>query len=74
MNSGLTIECMKKNPDGALPVLESQLLIRLSKKFDDYQLTIRRVSHDGLAVFGGDKKEVEHIVQKTWESADEWFY
>lgn len=56
MKIELTIDRMKKLPDGAIPALESDLLKR------------------GLTVFGGDKKEVEHIVQETWESADEWFY
>ncbi|MCU6368107.1 DinI family protein [Enterobacter quasiroggenkampii] len=74
MRIALTIDRMKKLPDGVIPALESELLKRLSKQFDDCQLTIKRASTDGLTVFGGDKKEVEHIVQETWESADEWFY
>ncbi|ELP5693894.1 DinI family protein [Enterobacter ludwigii] len=74
MKIELTIDRMKKLPDGAIPALESELLKKLSKQFDNCQLTIKRASNDGLTVFGGDKKEVEHIVQETWESADEWFY
>ncbi len=74
MKIELTIDRMKKLPDGAIPALESELLKRLSKQFDDCQLTIKRASNDGLTVFGDDRKEVEHIVQETWESADEWFY
>ncbi|HCM9647149.1 TPA: DinI family protein [Enterobacter bugandensis] len=74
MKIELTIDRMKKLPDGAIPALESELLKRLSKQFDECQLTIRRASSNGLTVFGGNKKEVEHIVQETWESADEWFY
>jgi len=74
MRIALAIDRMKKLPDGVIPALESELLKRLSKQFDDCQLTLRRASNDGLTVFGGDKKEVEHIVQETWESADEWFY
>lgn len=74
MKIELTIDRMKKLPDGAIPALESELLKRLSKQFDECQLTIRRASSDGLTDFGGDKKGVEHIVQETWESADEWFY
>lgn len=74
MKIELTIDRMKKLPDGALPALESELFKRLIKQFGGCQLTIRRASNDGLTVFGGDKKEVEHIVQETWESADEWFF
>lgn len=74
MEIELTIERMKKLPVGAIPALESELLKRLSKQFDGCQITIKRASNDGLTVFGGDKKKVEHIVQETWESADEWFY
>lgn len=74
MKIELAIDRMKKLPDGAIPALESELLKRLIKQFDECQLTIKRAGNDGLTVFGGDKKEVEHIVQETWESADEWFY
>ncbi len=47
------------------------------RDIDDYKLTIRRTSNDGLSVLGGadgDKKRVEQILQETWESADDWFY
>ncbi|KFA83214.1 MULTISPECIES: DinI-like family protein [Enterobacter] len=74
MKIELTIDRMKKLPDGAIPTLESELLKRLSKQFDDCQLTIKRAGNDGLTVFVGNKKEVEHILQETWESADEWFF
>ncbi|MCK7355754.1 DinI family protein [Enterobacter kobei] len=74
MKIELTIDRMKKLPDGAIPALESELLKRLSEQFDECQLTIKRASTDGLTVFGGDKNEVEQILQETWESADEWFY
>ncbi|HEJ1246542.1 MULTISPECIES: DinI-like family protein [Enterobacter cloacae complex] len=74
MKIELTIDRMKKLPDGAIPALESKLLNRLCKQFDDCQLTLERASNDGLTVFGGDKKVVEYIVQEAWESADEWFY
>ena len=74
MKVEFTIDRMKKLPDGAIPALESELLKRLSKQLDDCQLTIKRAGNDGLTVFGGDKKEVEQILQETWESADEWFY
>lgn len=65
MKIELAIDRMKKLPDGAIPALESELLKRLSKQFDNCQLTIKRDSNDGLSVFGGDKKEVEQIVQET---------
>ncbi|MCK2177988.1 DinI-like family protein [Enterobacter asburiae] len=65
MKIELTIDRMKKLPDGAIPALESELLKRLSEQFDECQLTIKRASNDGLTVFGDDRKEVEHIVQET---------
>ncbi|HDK6126452.1 DinI-like family protein [Klebsiella quasipneumoniae] len=74
MRIELSIDRMKKLPDGAILSLESELFKRLSKQFHDCQLTIKRAGNDGLTLFGGDKKEVEHILQETWESADEWFY
>lgn len=74
MRVELTIDRNKKLPDGAVPALEAELLERLSKQYNDCKLTIKRASSDGLSVFGGEKKEVERILQETWESADEWFY
>lgn len=74
MRVELTIDRTKKLPDGAVPALEAELLKRLSKQYTDCKLTIKRASSDGLSVFGGEKKEVERILQETWESADEWFY
>ena len=55
MKIELAIDRMKKLPDGAIPALESELLKRLSKQFDNCQLSIKRASNDGLSVFGGDK-------------------
>ncbi|WP_334613695.1 DinI family protein [Escherichia coli] len=74
MRVELTIDRTKKLPDGAVPALEAELLNRLSKQYNDCKLTIKRASSDGLSVFGGEKKEVEKILQETWESADDWFY
>lgn len=74
MKVELVIDRNKKSPDGAIPALEAELMNRLNKEFSDCTRTINRASSDGFAVFGGDKKEVEDILQKTWESADEWFY
>lgn len=74
MKVELTIDHMNKLPEGALPALETELQMRLTKQFTNCKLTIRRASTDGLTVFGGDKKEVECLIQEAWESADEWFY
>lgn len=74
MKVELAVNRMKKLPEGALPALETELQKRLTEQFINCKLTIRRGSTDGLTVFGGDKKEVECLVQETWESADEWFY
>ncbi|TGC25856.1 DinI family protein [Escherichia sp. E1130] len=74
MKVELTIDCIKKLPVGAVPALETELLKRLSKQFDDCKLIIKRASSDGLVIFGGEKNEVERILQETWESADDWFY
>ncbi|HAV1534855.1 TPA: DinI family protein [Enterobacter hormaechei subsp. xiangfangensis] len=74
MKVELPIEYTKKLPGGALPALKVGISNRLSKQFNNCQLTSNRTTNDSLTIFGGDKKEVEHIVQETWESADEWFY
>lgn len=43
MKIELTIDRMKKLPDGAIPALESELLKRLSKQFDDCQIESPRI-------------------------------
>lgn len=53
MKVEVTIDKHKKLPDGAIPALEQELLRRLSQSYDDYKLTIRRTSNDGLSVLGG---------------------
>lgn len=73
MKVELTIDRTKELPKGALPALEKELLKRLNNR----SLVIRRAGSDSLSVFGGnkdDKKNIESILQETWESADDWFY
>jgi len=73
MKVELTIDRTKKLPQGPISALESELFKRLNKRFDSCHLTIERASNEGLSIIVGDKKEVEHIMQETCESADEWF-
>ncbi|HDS4883313.1 DinI family protein [Klebsiella aerogenes] len=77
MKVELTIDRTKKLPDGAVPALEKELFKRLNNQYENCSLIIRRAGSDGLSVFGGekdDKKQIEKILQETWESADDWFY
>ena len=77
MKVELTIDRIKELPEGAVPALERELLKRLQSQFDECCLIVRRAGSDGLSVYGGEKeakKKVEEILQKTWESADDWFY
>lgn len=76
MRVELTIERTKELPKIAVPALEKELLKRLNNQYEDCSLNIRRAGADGLSVCGGerdDKKNIESILQDTWESADEWF-
>ncbi|UNI52488.1 DinI-like family protein [Klebsiella oxytoca] len=77
MRIEVTIDKDKKLPDGAVPALQKELLRRISKKYNNCTLSIRRAGSDGLSVFGGadrDKETIAEILQETWESADDWFY
>lgn len=74
MKVEVTIDRTKKLPDGALPALEKELSRRLDEAFSGCRLIVRRAGSDSLAVFGGEKKDVERILQETWESADDWFF
>ena len=77
MRVELTIDRTKELPKGAVLALEKELSRRLNQQYDDCSLVIRRAGSDGLIVYGArgdDKKEIEKILQDTWESADDWFY
>jgi len=77
MKVELTIDRTKELPKGAVPALEKELLKRFQNQFDDCSLVIRRAGSEGLRVYGGEKevkKTDEEILQRTWESADDWFY
>ncbi|MEG8824744.1 DinI family protein [Klebsiella pneumoniae] len=77
MRVEITINRTKALPAGAEPALEVELLRRLSQRYEDCKLSIRRAGSDGLSVLGGidgDKETIEEILQETWESADDWFY
>lgn len=77
MRVEITIDRKKAQPDGAEPALEAELLRRLSQKYENCKLSVRRAVTDGLSVLGGidgDKETIEEILQETWESADDWFY
>ncbi|WP_392440035.1 DinI-like family protein [Edwardsiella piscicida] len=76
MKVEVTIDRNKKLPDGAIPALQQELQKRLSRRYDNCDLIVRRAGADGLSVSGSDKvdkKLVEEILQETWESADDWF-
>ncbi|ECC1582467.1 DNA damage-inducible protein I [Salmonella enterica subsp. diarizonae] len=71
MRIELVISRTKQLAEGAVPVLEKELMTCLQN------LTIRLGSQDGLSTVGaadGDKKRIQSILQETWESADDWFY
>lgn len=74
MKVELPIDSTKKLSGGALPALKVEISNCLSKQFNNCQLTINRASNDGLTILGGDKKDVDHIVQETLDTAIEWFY
>ncbi|EDI1748768.1 DinI-like family protein [Salmonella enterica] len=71
MRIELVISRTKQLAEGAVPVLEKELMTCLQN------LTIRLGSQDGLSIVGaadGDKKRIQSILQETRESADDWFY
>ncbi|MEJ5067856.1 DinI-like family protein [Enterobacter sp. MYb186] len=77
MKVELTIDRTKELPKGAIPVLNKELLKQLHNDFDACSLVIRRSGSEGLSVYSGKKeakKQVEEVLQQTWESADDWFY
>ncbi|MCV3771457.1 DinI family protein [Enterobacter sp. RD4-1-1] len=77
MRIELPIDLAKELPQSVVPTLEKELLKRLQNQFAECSLVIRRAGSNWLNVYGGEKEAeqmVDEIIQKTWESADNWFY
>ena len=73
MKIELTIDRMKKLPDGAIPALESELLKRLSEQFDECQLTIKRASTDGLTVLEATRKRSSRYFRRPGKARTSGF-
>ncbi|QLO96961.1 DinI-like family protein [Enterobacter hormaechei] len=76
MRVEVTIDRTKKLPDGAIPALQQELQKRLSRRYENFDLIVRRAGADSLSITGAektDKKLIEEILKETWESADDWF-
>lgn len=72
-------EKAKAMPKGAIDALRVELKRRLDLLYPDVDIEIKIASNDGLTLFRAlDKddarKQVEAVLQNTWESADDWFY
>lgn len=71
-------EKAKAMPKGSINALTEELTKRLRSRFEDAEVIIKTASNDGLSVLRskdkeGDKEYVQSVLQKTWESADDWF-
>jgi len=70
-------EKAKAMPKGAIPALHDELVRRLDKKFRGVTVEIKAKGEDALYARGAsdnERKEIEGVLQETWESADDWFY
>ncbi len=76
MKVEVTIDKLKKLPNGATEALQKEFGRRLAARYSDCKLTVRRAGSDGLTVYGGEfgvKEQISEMLQETWESADDWF-
>lgn len=69
----------EKLPKKAPQALREEMEKRLSKQYQDVEVIVKQSGSDGLSVLraidkDGTRKNVEKILQETWESADDWFY
>ncbi len=70
-------EKAKAMPKGAIPALHDELVRRLDKLYSDITVEIKAKGDDALYARGAsaeERKNIETILQETWESADDWFY
>ena len=67
-----------KMPKGSIQALKEEMTRRISKQYDDVEVTVKTASNDGLSVLWAADKEiakefVEEPLKDAWESADDWF-
>ncbi|MFZ8540149.1 DinI-like family protein [Klebsiella quasipneumoniae] len=72
-------EKFEKLPKKAPLALREEMEKRLSKQYQDIEVIVKQAGSDGISILraidkDGAKKNVEQILQETWESADDWFY
>ncbi|CUU23647.1 DNA damage-inducible protein I [Duffyella gerundensis] len=78
MRVEITVAKTQTLPPGALDALAEELTRRLNEHFpdDEAHVSVRYASANNLTVMGKGKEareQVSHILQETWESADDWF-
>ena len=76
MKIELPIDLTQELPQSVVPTLQKELLKRLQNQFAECSLVIRRAGSNWLNDYGGEKEAehmVDEIIQKTWESAYNWF-
>lgn len=72
-------EKAKAMPNGAIEALKQEMTRRVSTRYPDVEVIIKKASNDGLSVLRSPdkddaKKFVQDTLQNTWESADDWFF
>ena len=72
-------EKAKSMPKGSIDALRIELIRRLDLLYPEIEIVIKTASNDGLTLFraldkDADKKQIESVLQNTWESADDWFH
>lgn len=72
-------EKVKAMPKGAVDALRAEMTKRLECLYPDTEVTVKAASNDGLTLYravdkDAARKNVEAILQNTWESADDWFH
>lgn len=72
-------EKAKGMPKGAIDALRAELKRRLDMLYPEVDIVIKTASNDGLSIFraldkDNARKQVETVLQNTWESADDWFH
>lgn len=65
-------------PNGAVDALKEELTRRISKRYDDVDVSVKSASNDGLTILRVVNKEsaqefVQETLQEVWETADDWF-
>ncbi|KFC09013.1 DNA-damage-inducible protein I [Trabulsiella guamensis ATCC 49490] len=71
-------EKAEKMPKGSMEALRIEMTRRISQRYEEVEIIVKKAGTDGLSVLRAPDKDnakafVQETLQDAWENADDWF-